>query len=107
MDLIHPHQTLKDDTYLDEILAAHGNNPAVFDAVEVEGCHIVGTTHDGVDMVERCPDAEAQFWSVYLHGTASGNWSGGCECIGDFVTRANAETYAREVATRYGYEPRF
>jgi hypothetical protein len=69
-------------------------NRADYDAAEIHPVALV----DAGGAVEVVDDDEAQFWSVYLHLKA-----GGVECVGDFVTKAEAEIAADSLERLFGF----
>jgi len=66
-----------------------------FDAIEVHPCCVVGVA-DGIEIVETCAPADAQFWSVYGHCV-----TGGLDCFEDFPTAAAAENFAARLRRAY------
>jgi hypothetical protein len=66
-----------------------------FDAIEVHPCRVVDIA-GGVETVETCEAADAQFWSVYGHCV-----TGGLVCFEDFPTAAAAEDFAAKLRRAY------
>lgn len=69
------------------------------DAIELAGCREVA------DMVERCDDQAADFYSVYFHFTPEWdndpNGMRGMMCVADRGTLAEARAFADEQAARW------
>lgn len=84
-----------DEPYAESIIT----DPALYDAIEVHGVRdLNGPQYDAQNTYCEIDDATPEFYSAYAHLK-----DGGVECIGDFVTCAAAETYAQQIATRYGW----
>lgn len=71
-------------------------NLADYDALEVSPV-AQEEEPDGSSICEVCSEEDADFWSVYAHSI-----KGGVICIGDFETRALAESYADALSVKLG-----
>jgi hypothetical protein len=68
-------------------------NRDCYDAAEVQPVALIDA-----NCVEVVDEASAQFWSVYLHLE-----KGGIECVGDFVTKDEAEIAACMLEQMFGF----
>lgn len=74
---------------------ARSDLPIPFDDYEIHGVREFG--RGNLRHCEQVPDEEAQFWSLYGHIPGQG-----ADCIGDFVTREQAEeVFARITGRSY------
>jgi hypothetical protein len=68
------------------------DNPADFDAIEIQGVRNVG------DDVAEVDNDNPEFYSTYVHMK-----TGGVQCVGDHPTLEEAQAYAEELSAQYGY----
>lgn len=68
-----------------------------FDAIEVHPvCNVGQDGQTGTLYCEVCTPEEADFWSVYGHLK-----EGGVDCLEDFPTQEEAETFAARLRSAY------
>lgn len=86
------HQLLNDG-YAETII----QDPALYDAIEIQGVRNLNDANDEETMFEVDNENPEQF-SVYAHLV-----EGGVECVGDFGTHELASAYAIQIAKTYQY----
>lgn len=69
-----------------------------YDALEIQGVRDHNLPGDPEGSCCEVDNENPQFFSVYAHLR-----EGGVECVGDFATHILAETYAKELATKYNW----